>query len=210
MPPGMKRQGTVKIDDSFVLQKAAVLHASAAAKLAEAESLTSETASFNEKKSLALKLGIALANETKSVPDLIREWDSNKDGEINKVELRQVVRNKLKIQAENKEIDALFDKLDDDKGGSLDLKEIQKAMGVFKKQWRSFQEMQEQKAQRAEEIRGEAKVVQAAAEATQTLEEHQAKQAGLSGESVDGAEVVRATRPLPLCRFGLFHVISSS
>ena len=194
MPPAKQK---VKIDDSVVLRKAAELQASATAKLTEADSLVNETASFNERKPLELKLGIALANETKSVPDLIRDWDSNKDGEINKVELRQVVRNKLKIQVDNKEIDALFDKLDDDKGGQLDMKEIQKAMGVFKKQWRSFQEMQEQKVQRAEEMRGEAKVVQAAADATQKLEEQKAKQLGLGGESATGEEVVRST---PLLR----------
>ena len=38
----------------------------------------------------------------------------NKDGQIERIELRQVVRNDLKINAENKEIDQIFDEIDKD------------------------------------------------------------------------------------------------
>ena len=49
----------------------------------------------------------------------VRSWDRNGDGMINKVELRQVVRNKLKVHATNDEIDDLFDVFDADHSSAL-------------------------------------------------------------------------------------------
>ena len=49
----------------------------------------------------------------------MRSWDRNGDGMINKVELRQVVRNKLKVHATNDEIDDLFDVFDADHSSAL-------------------------------------------------------------------------------------------
>jgi Ca2+-binding EF-hand superfamily protein len=49
----------------------------------------------------------------------VRSWDRNGDGMINKVELRQVVRNKLKVHATNDEIDDLFDIFDADHSSAL-------------------------------------------------------------------------------------------
>lgn len=60
----------------------------------------------------------------KVLDELVRSWDKNGDGVVNKIELRQAVRNKLGLKATNKEIDDMFDTFDADGGGSLDLKEI--------------------------------------------------------------------------------------
>ena len=50
--------------------------------------------------------------------NLVREWDKNGDGEINKIEFRQVVTGKekdksLTLKASNAEIDAFFASMDD-------------------------------------------------------------------------------------------------
>ena len=81
---------------------------------------------------MPIALWQVLTRQAKSVPELMRDWDKNKDGQIERIELRQVVRNDLKIHAENKEIDQIFDELDTDGGGTLDLKELTKAMSRFK------------------------------------------------------------------------------
>ena len=47
-----------------------------------------------------------------SVPQLVRQWDQNQDGDISKAELRQAVRGSLGLHATNKEIDRLFDDFD--------------------------------------------------------------------------------------------------
>ena len=60
--------------------------------------------------------------------DLLREWDKNKDGAVQKMEFRQAVRGSLKLHATNGEIDALFDTLDADHGGTLDLQELKPAL----------------------------------------------------------------------------------
>ena len=68
-----------------------------------------------------------------AVEDLIREWDANGDGAVTKMEFRQSLRNpKLELVADNvSELDALFDRLDKDKGGSLDLGEVKAAMKIM-------------------------------------------------------------------------------
>lgn len=108
------------------------LQSQAEAKLAEAAEVEEEAKT--QAASLELKLGRAIAKQKMSVPELIRKWDTNGDGDISKIELRQVVRNNLKIKADNKTIDALFDRLDVDGGGELDMKEMGVALKLFAKQ----------------------------------------------------------------------------
>ena len=59
---------------------------------------------------------------------LMKAWDTNGDGELSKMELRQAVRGKkegeLGLKATNQEVDQLFDDFDADGGGTLDLKEL--------------------------------------------------------------------------------------
>ena len=82
-------------------------------KLAEAEALQATAASMMSG-TLERKMGIATNAMQMSLQDLIRSWDSNKDGEIQPIELRKAIRNSLKIQATNQEIDDLFKSLDID------------------------------------------------------------------------------------------------
>ena len=58
----------------------------------------------------------------------MREWDRNKDGEVSKQEFKASIRASLHLKAEAKEIEKLFDSLDVDGGGTLDLKEVSSAL----------------------------------------------------------------------------------
>ena len=64
----------------------------------------------------------------KAMAALMKAWDTNGDGELSKMELRQAIRGKkegeLGLKATNQEIDQLFDDFDSDGGGTLDLKEL--------------------------------------------------------------------------------------
>lgn len=80
-------------------------------KLAEAETLQGTVASTMSG-TLERKMGIATNKIQMSVQDLVRSWDINKDGDIQPIEFRKAIRNSLKIQATNQEIDDLFKSLD--------------------------------------------------------------------------------------------------
>lgn len=69
--------------------------------------------------SVEVKLGVALGKITKSVPDLLAEWDANGDHQLSRAEFRIAVRKNLSVHASNKEVDGLFDTLDVDKVSSL-------------------------------------------------------------------------------------------
>lgn len=43
---------------------------------------------------------------------------------IQKIELKKFVRNKIRLAADNQEIDAFFDSIDTDRGGTIDLSEL--------------------------------------------------------------------------------------
>ena len=94
------------------------------AKLDEAKALEDNVTGADAP--LELKIGLALAGTKKTFEELVSEWDKNRDGVIQRIELRQVVRNSLKITADNKAVDTLFDKLDKD---SLRVLSPQDALG---------------------------------------------------------------------------------
>ena len=60
----------------------------------------------NEKAALAAK---GAAGARLALNDLLREWDRNKDGQLQKVEFRQAVRGSLQVDATNTEIDAMYE-----------------------------------------------------------------------------------------------------
>ena len=76
-----------------------------------------------KKDTLDQKLAEALVRKKANPKDLVLEWDRKHKGEISKVEFRQGVRG-LGLKADNKEIDTLFDSIDTDGGGSLDVPEV--------------------------------------------------------------------------------------
>ena len=65
--------------------------------------------SIVQDKSLARTLGRAIYQRNKNTQSLIKEWDRNRDGVINKVEWRVAIRNILQLKASNDSLDALFD-----------------------------------------------------------------------------------------------------
>ena len=77
--------------------------------------------------SLSQQVAETLVRKSYNPKDLVAEWDRKHKGEINKVEFRQGVRG-MGIKADNKDLDTLFDSIDADGGGSLDVPELKDAL----------------------------------------------------------------------------------
>lgn len=95
------------------------------------KALTIEAKSLDpdqQEKTLSQVMGAVLVQKNLKPMDLVRAWDQKHKGCVNKIEFRQGVRKGLGLQAENKEIDALFDEFDDDQGGTLDAPELKEAL----------------------------------------------------------------------------------
>ena len=93
----------------------------------EARALAEEAKLDLKKKPMSIRLGEALQAQGIKLSELMRNWDPNGDGEITKMEFRQNVR-KLLDKPDVKDIDSLFDTIDQDKGGSLDTGELKAAL----------------------------------------------------------------------------------
>jgi Ca2+-binding EF-hand superfamily protein len=77
---------------------------------------------------LRTKLGELLVAKGVKMGDIVAKWDRSGDGEIDKAEFRREV---IGLGVENErasEIDALFDELDGDGGGTLDLNEVKASL----------------------------------------------------------------------------------
>ena len=96
------------------------------------KALDLETKAIRGRKPLTVQMGEALQKRKIVVADLMREWDPNGDGEISPMEFRQNVRKLLPTELHAglviSEIDALFNDLDLDKSGALDVGEIKIAL----------------------------------------------------------------------------------
>lgn len=79
-------------------------------------------------------LGDAIIEKTKgrTLADVMAKWDPNGDGQVNLSEFRSVVRYSLEVTADDKAIDEFFASMDSDRGNSLDLTELRKALKVLK------------------------------------------------------------------------------
>lgn len=94
--------------------------------------LQAHEAKFDEsKKTLSVKLGELLMAKQIKIPEMVTQWAKRGVEPITKFEFRLNVR-KLMEQANAKDVDALFDKFDDDHGGSLDVAELKKALKALK------------------------------------------------------------------------------
>ena len=80
--------------------------------------------------SIGSKLGDAINSKGMKAGDVASQWDSSGDGEIDKTEFRKHVL-ALGVVARPADIDAFFEDLDADGGGSLDMRELQKALRKF-------------------------------------------------------------------------------
>lgn len=79
-------------------------------------------------------LGVRLIQESKTALDVMREWDLSNDGALSQIELRRAIRNIMSIKADNACIDALFMRLDRDRSGKVDIKEIQTTLAGYRKE----------------------------------------------------------------------------
>jgi hypothetical protein len=73
------------------------------------------------------QIAAALRSAATRVLDLMREWDSDGDGEVSRQEFHKAMT-KLGLDAPKKDIDALFSDWDADGGGTLDFKELKKIL----------------------------------------------------------------------------------
>ena len=77
--------------------------------------------------SVRIQLGLYLLESEDAIKGVIRKWDQRGKGEFLKGEFRLNLR-ATGIPASSGEADELFDSWDDDKGGSLDMKELRRAL----------------------------------------------------------------------------------
>lgn len=130
---GSSRRGTGAADE------AASRHESSASLRKKAEELKAQAAVVDERGDAALygrdlgrKVGVALyrlsEGKSSSVVEIVRKWDKNGKNEVNKTEFRMGLRAPpplgLSIDNDHKDIDALFESLDRDGSGSLEVTEV--------------------------------------------------------------------------------------
>ena len=119
------------------------------------------------------KLGQLLRDGNVKLDKLMGEWDRNKDGEISKQEFRLNVRllGLSEAVATTKQIDSLYDKLDSDHSGSLDLKEIKLALRKLQEETSLVDQQEAQQKARAGGKRVVAEAFRQAVGATVAYEE---------------------------------------
>jgi len=85
-----------------------------------------------EKPSLSLQIGTCLHQRGVKVSDLVRDWGGS-DGSIDRAEWRKEVRalGGGHVVADNQELDAIFESIDKDGGGTLDIPEVKQALKRF-------------------------------------------------------------------------------
>ena len=74
------------------------------------------TSASEQKGTLTSKLGEAILNCGRTIPQLIQEWDKNNDNSISKSEFKQAIRASLRIEASNPQIENMFQHFDHDGG----------------------------------------------------------------------------------------------
>ena len=163
------------------LQPSASLLQEAKSRLEEAEEKQANanaalTSTFERRLALQLKESGRIKGGTKEeTKALLREFDSNGDGKLQKIELRQMVRNKLKMTEDNPTIDALFDAIDEDQSGTIDLDELTAACHRLLEEHYAACEEREAIHDKVEALRERAELLSAAAESTKEFEEEMAR-----------------------------------
>lgn len=117
-----------KIDSlrSRLAQAQAVVDATQAA-----ESTQERLEALREKRSIRARVGALLAARNTKIADLINSWETTK-GECTKAQFRRNLgKLGLNAEAEASDIDGLFDELDADCGGTLDIDELKLALSVL-------------------------------------------------------------------------------
>uniref|UniRef100_A0A7S2IJD3 EF-hand domain-containing protein n=1 Tax=Haptolina brevifila TaxID=156173 RepID=A0A7S2IJD3_9EUKA len=80
------------------------------------------------------KVGAAINAKNTKLSDIMKQWDASGDGELSKSEFRNNVLSLGVKDITDTDIDGLFDSLDSDGGGALDMDEVKKAIKRLQEQ----------------------------------------------------------------------------
>ena len=127
--------------------------------------------------SLFAQLGEALLASKMSVAEYVGETALTKDGQITKMEFRKSVRTLLPQMgaSNNSEVDAVFESLDADKGGSLDVPELKAAFQKCKDEATERAQGSAKAREKAEQFRKHASTTSKAIEATELADKAEAE-----------------------------------
>ena len=101
----------------------------------EAEQADKRLLDLRDNKSAAARLGAELLKKNMKIGDMVMAWDKNREGEIDKPVFAKNVR---KMGSEDlkslsdEELSTLFESLDDDGGGTLDMEELKAALVMLR------------------------------------------------------------------------------
>ena len=138
---------------------------------------------------LRVQLGQLLLSKGESfIPKILKEWDSKGKGEFQKAEFRLNLRS-IGINVSSAEADELFDSWDDDKGGSLDLKELKRALLGTQEKATAWLSAPDPTRAQVELLRQRAELADEAAELTMAAEALEAELAELIESNASRADV---------------------
>jgi Ca2+-binding EF-hand superfamily protein len=159
------------------------LDALAESQLSEADAVEQTIADAASE--LSAKLGDAFTAQKQSVAGFLRQWEIAEKGEISKMEFRRSVRQFVASvgTSNSKEIDALFDAIDADAGGSLSEGELRVAFQRFKDEGKQRAAAAAVAREKAARLRKHAKTSQRAAAATRAAEEAEREMEGFRDSS---------------------------
>ena len=166
----------------------------------EAESVEIRLEALSNNKSLDARLGAELLRRNTKIGDLTKSWEST-DGVVDKKQFRKNVRG-FGVDDDDEVMDALFDTMDNDGGGGLDLEEIRAALSSLREaslesdreierlkkrsseQWKAAKvaQLEFKKLRKADEAEAAAKAEQEAAELELRKAEQEAKMAELQAK----------------------------
>jgi len=174
--------------DSNKLVLAPSSELAAAAVELEAQAAAEASKIDESTKSVAVKLGDALVKKNIKIPEMVVAWAKRGEEPISKMEFRQHVR-KLVDKPDAKQIDALFESLDEDHGGTLDVSELKAALKKLQDAARTNATEHAKIALRVDALRERAASVQAVADATARAEDLEVKLKEVDGKKPAGARL---------------------
>jgi len=157
-PPPAPMKKAMELRPAYVEEEE--LHRRAEQLLAEAQQLENARPT----PSLQVKLGTILLSKDDYIKKVLKDWDKGK-GEFLKGEFRINLRS-IGLVVTSNEADDLFDTWDDDKGGSLDMKELKRALQQTQQAAKAFHNTPDTSTDKANTRYALAKLAQEAAEAT--------------------------------------------
>jgi len=137
--------------------------------------------------------------------DLFREWDIDGNGALDKKELRQAVA-ALGYEAPRKDVDALFDSIDDDGTGLIEFEEFKKALKATDTAKAMADKAKAEKAAAAKEAEKQAKEAAAKAQAAKEAAAKAAREAAAAKQVSDVASIAHSRGPMsaPQLRLATF------